>query len=217
MTDRNTPRRSSRRPQSRRGAPTLRSLQEKVTKITKALRSERLQIVNYNSQATSSVGAVNYLSNIGQGDGANQRHGNDVYVTGIEGLWSVVGADATNVVRMMIIQDANSGGAVPLVGDIFETASNPHSAINNLSQSRFKVLWDKFLGLSYGTGEGVRTGSIDLRFSPPIHVSYYTTGATTAGAAVNSLWLVTISDSGAATHPTTNVYTSTMYTDEASV
>lgn len=195
---------------SRRGG--YRKLSKRISAVYRAVRPELKHVDNFNSSAVSTSATINYITNIAQGDDDNSRDGSEIKVRGFVVKWGCFAGDATNVCRIMIIRDANSLGVVPSESEIFETTANPYSPINSNYQKRFHVLFDKVVGVALA-GKDAITGNTYVTVRNRMVTEYINTTASQNGAGVNAYYLVRISDSGAATHPTISVYTRTIYTE----
>ncbi len=95
--------------------------------------------------ATPSIG---YISNILQGDGGSNRDGNQVKVIGmyINYLWVMHASAVTTQVRLMIIEDKQTNGAVFSAADILSDVTgidNIISPYNLNNKYRFRVIYDK--------------------------------------------------------------------------
>lgn len=203
--------RSKRNGGGRKNPPSLESLNARINKLARETTPEKKHIDNYNSGTVSNSASINYISNIGQGLTDNQRLGDEIKVLTIDLTAQVVAGDATNAIRVLVIRDVDTDGVAPTETELFETTSNPFSPINSAYTHRFKVLYDKLIGVATAGPDGL---TFRARIKcPSLITEYINTGATDASAGTNAYWLIRQSDSGAATHPTCVVYTRLTYVD----
>ena len=161
-------------------------------------------------------GTVTDLSVIAQGTTDGQRIGDKVKLRGIRLQMILNIGDVTQHIRIMIVQfrgNTQTAGA-PTIGQVLvpTTLGTINAPIANrvwdLTQ-QFNVLYDKIYTL-----EGVSKPVVHIRRTISIKyakrlISYYQ--ALTTGA--NKIYLMMVSDSGAATHPTAQFQIRLMYDD----
>jgi len=135
------------RPMRRLRAPTLRS-----AGFAKAVRRVVNQELKFRRTAVAQIGTdnvagiISHLSLIARGDDQNQRTGNWIQPMSIYGKVtmnadSVSGVDYQKY-RFSIVrwrEDANV--TIPTLGQILETAGNPHGPYNFASKGKFDVIW----------------------------------------------------------------------------
>lgn len=149
---------------SKRSNPNVR----KVVKSILDSRVEHKQAVFDFTASTLSAGVVTNISEaIVQGDGVDQRSGNQIIVESIDyHMTSIAVAEATSTLRVILFIDRINIGSRPVVTDVLSVA-NPSSSyqVQGRVQNRYKILSDFFLltskatgSFSTGTGNGVRSG-----------------------------------------------------------
>lgn len=147
-----------------------------------------------------------HLSAIPQGDTAVQRDGNKVYVTGLDFHLLLSKADTYNVVRIVFLID--KGGIALTPNQYLETVSNPMSFRSGEDNvGRFKVLYDKTYLVDETHPNKLISGHLKVN-----KVINYISSATGIPSR-NGLWMMTISDSGVATHPSITGYTRLRFLD----
>lgn len=125
--------------------------------------------------------------------------------------YQILGADTTNMVRIVVLQNKANAG-VPTAATVFESVSNiraPLSAFEINFNDTYRVLYDRLHNLVLSGDTAQRTGMIRL-FRKKLHPIIF--DATNALEAYG-LWLVAISDSSAVTHPTLQLYSRLTYED----
>lgn len=132
------------------------------------------------------------LSACSQGDTQNTRTGNSITVTGLYGKFAVVGADSTNVVRVIVY--------MPHDPDYVMSGIDIHSFVD---QDRMTVLYDKYITVSTN-GPGIKPFTIARKFNrgrrSGIHCKF--DGTTATDLAKNPLKMYVVSDSVATPDPT---------------
>ncbi len=176
-----------RRPR-RRGQITYGQIGTKIYRDVAKLRA--LINVEYHSLLTSftvdpsSSGAVVNLTAIAQGDTTVNRQGNKIRLKYLSVRGSVIqNASAANTnLRMMIVRDNNGNTTQPAITDLFVDVAGfvANGNKNGLPQanSRFTILWDKFVQLSDANGD-MRAYSYSMSLD---HHTFFTgAGATDEG------------------------------------
>lgn len=153
----------------------------------------------------SQTATLTLLNGISQGDGEGAREGKEITLQGVYIRGSLAGADTTNVSRVMIVIDKQCNGAAFGATDLLEAGGDPHALFNKQEVKRFIVLYDRTFATS-GTGPNntVFKKYIDLTRKGKkggYKTIYNQNVSTVAGISTGSLYLFTVSDSGAATHP----------------
>lgn len=149
-----------------------------------------------------------------QGDGLSERSGDQILLKRLQFRLSITGADTTQKVRLIVFrwsQDNAIGANVPTTGGILQN-SDVMSFYNYTSykNDRMRVLYDKTFPFTYTDANqkivhfslyGKRLGRKILEFN----------AATNLGT--NQIYLMMISDSIAASHPSVIGYAQLTYTD----
>jgi prephenate dehydratase len=149
-------------------------------------------ILSLDASGTSTTGGtITYLSQIAEGDGADDRAGYEVrpvkHLVHLE-----VENGSTSMTRFIILQDKNSYGSSPSVGQILSsiaptTTINPSAVMNG----RFKILLDTMMTTS-GNGNQIAYKTFQKRMGGSIH--FIGSGSTSASAGANSMFLLVISN-----------------------
>ncbi len=135
------------------------------------------------------------LCEIAQGLGQNDRIGNQVYITGYVFRYVVVGADASNSVRLLVCTRNDGYSATPLLNvetyDLLDYDQlqkyTDRMAITGSSGNNTMLLKGKRSFKRFSKGKGLR-------------IQYTAAGNTTITGPY--LFLYAVSDSGVASHPT---------------
>lgn len=139
-------------------------MRKAVDKEIKKVLYKRIEPKGYDSSASAVLlgnGLSTYIQNLtplAQGTDINQRIGNKVRPISLHmrsifsgALNSTAAGPYSTSVRMLIIQDSNDDGVVPVATDIFAASGNTTSALNwenSVINHRFKVLLDKLFELN---------------------------------------------------------------------
>jgi len=153
-------------------------------------------------------GSVVDVTPIPQGDTDQSRDGDEVTLQHIELGYQIVCADATNMVRVIMFQWLPNN--TPSVSTILLSSGASYSPLSALSTDQrplYRILYDKihFLSLAanYNNGDMVKR-------KIPVAKAQFIAGST---AGTSHIYLLFISDSGAASHPTASYYVKTEYFD----
>lgn len=145
----------------------------------------------------------------GQSD-AGQRDGDKMLPVRMEIRGDIVGADSTNMMRIVIfrVKTGTSANNYFSIGSGAANAYTPYSPYSHDGRKAIEVLYDKSFGTSStGTDHHVLVKTLKLA-RKPIQFS----GGTT-DYRINGLYMAYCSDSGAATHPTFTYNIRTFYQD----
>lgn len=189
-----------------------------ASKVASVLNVEQKNVDGYASDTYGSANYSTYLLNpIAQGDGGNQRDGDQVKVMRTYG--SIMAFNNTGDpqwVRVMIIRDRQADGTVPTLQEVLELGSSEPTYLakyNMDGKFRFKVYHDKLMRLGNSPADGKNVGihkffvnfiakhKAKLKrkpFQEGIRVRYNSTGGTAADIASNSLWCFVIFPGAAA-------------------
>lgn len=132
------------------------------------------------------------ISTIPQGDDEFRRTGNKVTMTGFYGKFQIVGADTTNVVRIVLY--------IPKDPDDTLSGLNTYQI---LDQDRFTILSDRLVTTS-SSGVNNKVITIAKKFNRGRRRGVVTqfASSTTTDVAKNALKIAWVSDSAAVSHPT---------------
>jgi len=164
----------------------------------------------YPNGTLSTAPTISYLGIMAQGDGDGTRDGDDVEFVGMSVRWFFTYADTTNIFRFIIFRDVSSNGVTPIEAEVLETPSNPLSSINSVNVKRFIVLYDHLTAVT-SAGDACKTGVVHLK--KRFNMNYIGTTAASSSAGTNSLYVLLMSDSGAATHPSYGFMSRVYYKD----
>lgn len=121
-----------------------------------------------------------FISGISQGDGENDRDGNECWIKGVNLKFLVdnIHTTADAVIRVMLFQDMDCDGTSPTTAEILEEID--WSSFRNLENiRRFKVLHDKIFVLGpSGVNNSLRVIRKSFKMSKKL-VFHGATGATT--------------------------------------
>lgn len=158
------------------------------------------------------------LINVARGDGPDEFIGDEITLTKLRLKWAVQAIDQTNLIRCTIIQDV-SGGGVPTVGTLYESAgtvNTPLSPFNLNYRNTYKVLYDEFFATAGNTtsGNSTNTSHISGDISIPMwklrKISFQSsTNTVTAGG----IYIVFVSDSSNISTPVGQYYSRIYYKD----
>lgn len=164
------------------------------------------------AQSLPNTGFVSsVLTGITQGAGVTQRVGGEVSVKSVDINLVTTIADATNIVRFVLLRASNWTTSAPTANDVVSYASTGYGFMGTIdpfdSKAEFTVLYDSGpLPLSSSVPD--RTIRIRLKKKWKIH---YNSSSTTDMK--DGLYLYGWSDSVAASHPTVTYVSNVGYTD----
>lgn len=134
------------------------------------------------------------LNNVAVGTGAANREGHQISLTGLYGKFVVTGADATNIVRVILYIPKDPTSSLSSVGGI---------GISTLiDQDRFTVMYDKYFTTT-SNGPNQKVFTIARKWNKGsrkgIQTQFY--GGASTDFAKNRLKLYVVGDSGAVSDP----------------
>lgn len=185
------------RKQYRRGPRGLNQKQKKeVKKLVQAPMERKHFVTAYEGNASSSVHVITDLTGIAQGDAYNERDGDSIKIVGGYFRGSVVGSDATNIVRITLIRWKPT--TTPTANDIYQstgigTVGSIYSEFDRDNRKSFTVLKDIFIHVDGYNPQ--KPFYIRIKNQPMLKYM----GSSTNGA--NKLYLIHSSDSIASGHP----------------
>lgn len=187
---------------------------KQVVSITKNVVSRKIEKANHlftTSGVASNAGAMNALLDITQGTGDGQRLKHQITLKSVHLNMLYTHADPTNVIRVIVFQYFDR--AFPTLADILQlgtgATANYLSPFNFDNSKAFRVLYDSTKLMN----------DVDRR---QVHINKYIKlskarkdvefdGSTSAGT--NRLYMLTMSDSTAISHPTYIGHVVVKYTD----
>jgi len=195
---------------SRRGRWGRGKFAKRVRKIIQNTKDRKWSELALAASNASTAAVTTSIFTPAQGDQFNQREGDRCQILGFHGKVVVTFADPTNIVRVMFIQwladdTATIDPPQPNVMTSFVLNTNvtlaPISQFlrNKNDRKKFRVLYDGHFSVSSG-GPGIIQRKIRWKKCLPTDfVANATTGR-------GSVYLVYVSDSTIATHPTVSIH-----------
>lgn len=153
------------------------------------------------AQSVSTSGTFAYLTLLNNGTTDITRIGDMISLHSIDMRWSAIVADATNIVRVVLIQwNPDTTIETPTYNAVFAGAGSPvNSPFNHDGNKKFTVVYDKrvFLSTAIGTaGDAVYIMATNSKLNNRIQ---FISGSQNS---MGGLYLILLSDSIASTHPT---------------
>ena len=179
-----------------------------VKRIVKGMAEKKFYTTQSNNTYDFS-GSFIRLAEIAEGSGVDQREGDTIEVNRVDLHFQVAKADTNNTVRFIVFSKETNVQPTSAT-EILESTSQ-YAIISEYQQERlysFKVLYDKCV-----TVNADKEVSPVYNVSIPMKIKCKFSGATSISAGSRDLWLLIISDSGAATHPSVLLRTNTKFTD----
>lgn len=180
--------------QSRSGGLTL-VKRKSVPKAVKTYVSKRLNQAGEHkywdailgSTSMSITGQItNVTSAISQGDGYNNRTGDQIKALALEFRFTTlpsIAQTALQLVRFILLQDNGSTGAgTPVVSDVLQSVSI-YAGINAtaLEAKRFRILSDRMLSIGYYVGDPNNGGRLMVKRKLNHVINWTTTGTGSRG------------------------------------
>ncbi len=143
------------------------------------------------------------LTNCPQGNGENERQGNQIKVTQIyfNSLIKINPSAVNTQVRYIIFRDMQSNGVIPAIGDLLNNSSDPQSLISPLNLTnkyRFQIMYNKLVRIS----SDFPSTQIKFFKRMDIKVRYADGVNTSANISTNSMWLLVFSNEDLLIAPT---------------
>lgn len=178
--------------------PSKRLTRAVKTIITKS--SEKKTKVYQNTTTVDNTGYLLKLNEISQGDGDSNRNGDQVCIRSVQINFNAYLADTTNFVRFIAFQwYPSSSLAYPGIGDILVDSINyPFmSPYNHDKRFMFKILRDKLVKLD--TDNPTQMVKFFIKGGFKRKIQFIETSSVNY---TNGIYILMVSDSSAATHPT---------------
>ncbi len=152
--------------------------------VKKLINVEYRSIVTDFTVDPNTTGTVQNLTAIAQGDTINARQGNKIRAKRIALSGNaVINASATQTrLRMLIVRDNNGSTSQPAIADLFDDVTsfraNKLKKTDPQNNSRFTVLWDKFIIL-----DSINQSMVAFNWSMSLdhHIFYSGTASTDEG------------------------------------
>jgi len=160
----------------------------------------------FNGVAISTTATIFDLSLVSQGAAANQRNGQDIEPQHFEARLTIVGADVTNVVRVILFQHKpNSSLSPPLANQLLDPLSgtisgtvDAYCAVNTFFQKEYRILSDRLVRFASNSDSFIQDiGKYLSRTRLPKSIGYNSVANTGEG----HICLFLISDSAVLPEP----------------
>lgn len=183
--------------------PSIKSVQKQVNNLKRNVFDLHLTTFELEADPSSTTYSIYLINGIAQGDDVSQRSGNSIRMLNFKFRYNAIAADSSNAVRVMLIYDNNPNGALPAGADLFQNyatalTDNFASFIRFDNRKRFKTLYDKVHCVST-SGPANQPGFMNVKLNKLGR--YSGAGATIASVLQGGLYVVHISDSTGAFHP----------------
>lgn len=163
--------------------------------------AEKKYLTATSNDSISANGTVTSLTDVGVGDTDVQREGNEITISSMYLSWVVAASDVYNCVRIIVFQWLpNTAALAPAANLILETTASvisPISSYRHNTRKLYRILADETVCVNSASKVSV-AGSILVTQFP--HRDCQFEDASTSGK--NKIFMLTISDSTAVTHPT---------------
>lgn len=197
----------------RKRAKTLKKKMASVVTV-KRMISNRQELNLHRTNVTGSIPntmSFNQISAAPQGDADSDRSGDQLYIKSIHWSWEVVGADATNRIRLIIFQwhgdsTANFPTAANLLQDT-STVAGDFGVFRKDTRKSYTVLYDRDIATNTYNMNKVGKVNIYKGFRKKVDFLAGTTGGS------GQLFTALISDSSAVAHPSISSQCILRYTD----
>lgn len=175
----------------------------------------------FDSTASTGIGTtavVTNLSPIAQGDLVSQRQGSKVDLSGIVFNYNLQSADAFNLVRVIVFQwYMDNASETPDISDLLQNTGSIQDVmvspyLRKSGVQKYRILLDKTHALNTDYSGGVTVTKPSKNFIKKgfrKSLSFANTATTGTGA----IYVCTISDSAAVSHPVINYNARVLYTD----
>lgn len=180
----------------------------KVKRLINSNAEHKYFDFEFNAQTVDFSGAAYSISDVTQGDGDTMRDGDKLLPTSLSVRYAFQAGDATNAFRFLIIRWKCSASTLS-IGNIFQTLGTtraPYEPLIHDQRNQFDVLMDRLINLDTYHPQVI----INKRLKLAKKMINYSAAGTTGS---NKLFVVVVSDSGAAAHPTLNGWTRLNFTD----
>lgn len=195
-----------RRYRRRKGRISTRSLNRKVNSLyKKVIKTQELKERNVTiSESVDTTGTViSNLTTLSQGADKDNRNGSRVFPRAMYANFAIAGADTTNQIRIIFFrwQDDDTPGVSTILHD-----SDVNSFYNTDHAGKFNILFDKLYAVT-------TSGSQLVLEKFYIKLKQAITWNASDGKEMGHIYMLLISDSSAATHPTVSGHFRLRYVD----
>jgi len=170
----------------------------------KGLVNSEMCKVDYVQSAVNitNAGAMIDLTNIGQGDDENARHGNSIYARAVNWKGYVArttSGDAVQVVRLVVVIDTQQvGDTAPTLNNVLESIT-PYAHLNTATVGRFKILCNKLITLDTASK---LSQTFEINLPMRHHIRY--NGTTGGDVQRGGIYCGHLSTQGTSNYPTLN-------------
>lgn len=185
-------------------------MKKAIKQINRSIKAEiRINDINTAAAGVTTAPSLTLLNGVAQGDADAQREGDQIYMKYLILKGYIQPGDPNgNLLRLVIIYDTQTNGAAPSFADLFQTLGDVAALRFWFSQKRYKFIFDKTYAV-----DAYKPISINIR-KKLNKFTYF--GNNASGGVANmikgSLYLYTISDSGAVPNPTIEWNSRVFYT-----
>ncbi len=176
-------------------------------------RIEKKYFTNYAAGSRDWSGAVYSITDIPQGDTDTTRDGDSLFLKSVQLRYSVVAGDTTNLVRLVMFQYLDD--TTPTVSNILNSgylgaAGAPLTPFHHDERSKYRILYDSG-PMSVDTYNPQLVRKVFVKNNKKMVNQIRYNGGTTTGS--NKIYLIELSDSGAASHPSFNTISKVNFND----
>jgi len=192
-----------------RNKPVSKQVVKQMIKSSIASTDEMKYYASVQNITVDFSGTVLSVFQPSQGTGDTNRIGDKTLLKHVEVTYAVGAGDAQNIFRVMLIKWNQATTPVP--SDILMGTGNTQAPLYPLlwdNRDKITVLYNRFHTLILNSSASLQQGT----FSIPIKGRVDFSGGGTTNA-VNQLYLLVISDSGAVTHPSFEYVCNVWFTD----
>lgn len=185
-----------------RAPMTNKNLNKKIKRIARAQLERKYAEAVIGQTSQSSTVTVTKITMPSQGDAFNNREGDEITFSSIKGRWQTIGADSTQVCRYIVLKWLPDDAVeAPIAATVLQSpVSVPWISQfvgNKSARAKFRVLYDSIANLSLN-GDNQVIRNINIGGKKLGKVKFNAAATTGKGC----IYVVTVSDSSAITHPT---------------
>lgn len=166
------------------------SIHNMVKKMIQNDKEQKRAQNEFTNLSQSTTGLNTAITDIATGDGIGNRDGHEIFLNKFRARYAVVAGDTTNEVRFILYSKKDVSGS--------DIAASTRSA---LDYDNYTIYLDKLCVV--GTGELIKVCNLKKTWPGRGKKVLYDTTSSTSQTQGEVL-MYTVSDSGAATHPTMN-------------
>lgn len=184
-------------------------LVKRVNAISKRLQGENMNVIVSGATTPNTTGTVTNICTVPQGDGSNNRTGNDIRVRSIFYRMGISANPSAgfSMIRIMIVLDTQQvANTSPTISQILDSVY-PTSPLSLTTEGRFKIMKDYTLVL-----DGVTRKSVMLKKYIKCNIPMKFNGALSTNIQKNGLYLIQLSNEST-TVPQTDWSFKCTYTD----